>query len=85
MRAMAAKLLGVPFARYTNHQPEVTVTPCLNSRDGIFNDDCACRVNTELLCRREECIWGGLARQVLRMDCVAIDLYVEEVIQFGGF
>jgi hypothetical protein len=39
MRAMVPELLGVPFAGDTDHQPEFSVTPRLNSRNGIFHDD----------------------------------------------
>ena len=84
MRAMVPKLLGVPLARDTDHQPEVPVTPGLDSRDGILDDDRSCRLNPEPLRRREECIRGGLAGQVLRMDRVAVDAHLEEGIQLGG-
>jgi hypothetical protein len=84
MRAMVPKLLGVPLSRDTDHQPKVPATPGLDSRDGILNDDCSCRVNSERLRRREECIRGGLAGQVLRTDRVTIDVRVEESIQLGG-
>jgi hypothetical protein len=85
MRAMVPKLLGVPLARDTDHQPEVPVTPGLDPRDGILYYHRSCRRNHELLCRREERIWGGLAGQVLRMDRVAIDAHLEESIQLRGF
>jgi hypothetical protein len=84
MRAMVPELLGVSLARDTDHQSEVPVTPGLDSRDGILNDDCSCRVNSERVRRREECIWRGLAGQVLGTDRVAIDAHVEESIQPGG-
>jgi hypothetical protein len=81
MRTMVPELLGVSLARDTDHQPEVPVTPGLDSRDGILDNDRSRRRNSELLCRREECIWGGLASQVLRTDRVAIDAHVEQGIQ----
>jgi hypothetical protein len=84
MRAMVPKLLGVPLARDTDYQPEVPGAPGLDPRDGILDDDSSCRRNSELPCRREECIRGRLAGQVLRTDRVAIDAHVEESIQPGG-
>jgi hypothetical protein len=84
MRAMVPKLIGVPLARHTDHQPEVPATPGLDSRDGILDNDRSCRLNPEPSRRREECIRGGLAGQVLRTDHVAINAHLEEGIQLGG-
>ena len=84
MRAMVPKLLGVPLARDTDYQPKVPAAPGLDPRDGILDDDRSRQRNSELLCRREECIWGGLASEMLRTDRVAIDAHVEEGIQPGG-
>ena len=84
MRAMVPKLLGVPLARDPDHQPEVAVTPGLDSRDGILDNDRSCRRNPEPLRRREERIRGGLAGQVVRTDRVAIDAHLEAGIQLGG-
>ena len=40
--------------------------------------------NPEQLCRHQKGIRGGFPGQVLRMDHVAVDLDLEEGIQFGG-
>jgi len=84
MRAMAPKLIGISFARDADHKAEVPVGPGLHSREGVLNDNRSSRLNSEQFCRRQIRIRGGFPRQFLRMNHVAIDLYVEDAIQFGG-
>src|SRR5262249_35093554 len=47
MRTMVLKLLGIPLARNANHKSEVPVKPSRDSRDGILDDNCPCRLNPE--------------------------------------
>src|SRR6516162_7976900 len=84
MRAVAPKLVGVPLARDTDHKPELPVGSGLHSRKGILDNNRPCRLNPEQVCRHQVSIRLGFACQVPRMDRVAIDLYVEEVLQFRG-
>ena len=44
----------------------------------------AYRLNAEQLCRHQERIRGGFPGKSLRLDHIAIDPHLEEVIQFGG-
>ncbi len=78
MRAMVLKLLGVPFARHADHKAKVPGAPGLHSGDGILDDNRPYRVNSEQLRPHQKSIRGGLSGQVLGMDHVAIDTYVEE-------
>ena len=84
MRAMVLQLLGIPFARDADHKSEVPSRAGLNSGDGIFNDNRSRRLNPEQLCRHQERIRRGFPGQLLRLDHVAIDLYLEKGIQVGG-
>jgi hypothetical protein len=46
---MALKLFGIAFARDADHKPEVPVQPCLNSREGILDDNRPFRLNLQQL------------------------------------
>jgi hypothetical protein len=83
MRAMVLKFLGIPLARDTDHQSEVPATTGLDPRESILDDDRSRRLNRQQLCGHQKGIRGGFARQVLRVDRVAIDSYLEEGIELG--
>src|SRR6516225_10011140 len=84
MRAMVLKLRGIPLAGDADHKPEVPAAPGLHSRERILDDDRSRRLNRQQLCGHQKGIRGGFARQVLRVDRVAIDSYLEEGIELGG-
>ena len=84
MRAMMLQLLRIPLARDTDHKSEVSISAGLNSGDGILDDNRPFGSDPEQLCRHQERIRGGFPGKTLRMDHVAIDLHLEEVIQLGG-
>ena len=83
MRAMVLKLRGIPLTGDADHKPEVPAAPGLHSRESILDDDRSRRLNRQQLCGHQKGIRGGFARQVLRMDRVAIDSYLEEGIELG--
>jgi len=84
MRAVMTKLLDIPLTRDADNEPKIPFVPGFHSRESIFDDNCSRRVNSEQLCRHQEGIWSGFPGQVLCVDRVAIDLHIEEVIQFDG-
>ena len=74
MRPMVSKLNDIPLARDADHKSEIPVRPGLHSRERILDDNG--------FCRHQVSVRGGFAGQVFGMDHIAIDLYVEAVIQF---
>jgi hypothetical protein len=47
MRAMAPKLIGIPFACDANHEPELPVKPGFHPRERILDDNRSRRVDDE--------------------------------------
>ena len=47
MRSVVLKLLGIALARHTDHEPEMPIRPCLDSRDGILDDDRTYRLDSQ--------------------------------------
>ena len=74
------KLVGITLTRDADHQAETPGRTCLDTREGIFDDNRSTGLNPEQLCRHQERIWSGFPGQVLRMDHIAIDLHIEEMI-----
>jgi hypothetical protein len=83
MRAMPPKLICIPLARDADHKPEIPVRTGLHSREGVLDDNGAHGFNPEQFCRHQVSIRSWFAGQVFGMDNIAIDLYVEEMIQLG--
>jgi hypothetical protein len=80
MSAMMLQFLRIPLARDTDHKPEVSISARLDSGDGILDDNGPYRFNPQQLCRHQKRIRGGLPGKTLRMDGIAIDLHLEEVV-----
>ena len=57
----------------------------LHARNGVFDDDGACRRDPQQFRRLQKCIRGRLAGEMLGMDDVAVDSGIEETVQSGGF
>ena len=83
MRAMVRKLLGVAFARDADHKSELPPGPCLDSSDGVLDDNRPRWLSSEKLRRCQERIRSRLSGQLLRIHHIAIDTYLKEIIQFG--
>ena len=73
-----------PCARCRSQVRSFPLAPASNSGDGVLDDNGPYRLNPQQLCRHQKRIRGGLSGKTLRMDHVAIDLYLEEVVQLGG-
>ena len=74
------QFLRIPLARDTDHKSEASISAGLDSGDGILDDNGPYRFNPQQLCRHQKRIRGGLPGKTLRMDRVAIDLHLEEVV-----
>ena len=74
----------IPLARDADHKSEVSISAGLDSGDGVLNDDGPFWFTPQQLCRHQERIGCGLPGKTLRLDRVAIDLHLEEVVQLGG-
>src|SRR5262249_43477943 len=85
MRAMMLQLLRIPFARDTNHKPEVPTRAGLDSGNGVLDDNRPCRLDPEESCRHQERIRRWFPGKLFRFDGIAIDPHLEEGIQLGGF
>src|SRR5262249_294839 len=82
--AMTPKLLGIALARNPDHKPKVPVGSGLHAREGILDDYCSRRLDTEQLSRHQKRIRSRFSRQVFGKDRVAVDPHIEEPIQPGG-
>ena len=80
MSAMMFQFLRIPLARDTDHKPEVPINAGLDSGDGILDDNGPYRFNPQQLCRDQKRIRRGLPGKTLRIDRVAIDPHLEEVV-----
>ena len=80
MRAMTLQLLGISLACDADHKPELRIGASLNSGNGILDDHCPYRLNTELLCRYQELIRGRFPVKSLCLDQIAVDPYFEQVV-----
>ena len=80
MRAMTLQFLCIPLARDTDHKPEAPIRAGLNSRNGILDDNRPCRIDPEELCRHQERIRGWFPGKLLRLNRIAIDPHLEEVV-----
>jgi hypothetical protein len=85
MRAMTLKLLRIPFARDTNHEPEISIRAGLYPGNGILDDDRPGWLDPKKFCSHQERIRRRLAGESFRLDGVAIHPHLEEVVQLGGF
>ena len=74
------QFLRIPLARDTDHKSEPPISTGLDSGNGILDDNGTCRFNPQKLCGHQKRIRGGLTGKTLRMDRVAIDLHLEEVV-----
>ena len=80
MSAMMLQFLRIPLACDTDHKSEASTSAGLDSGDGVLNDDGPFWFTPQQLCRHQERIGCGLPGKTLRMDRVAIDLHLEEVV-----
>ena len=81
IRAMAPKLIGVSLASDANHKPELPIAASLYPRKCILDDNRSRGLNSEQLRRHQITVRGGFSCQVFGVDHIAIDLYVEEMLQ----
>src|SRR4029077_16405301 len=84
-RTLTLKFLGIRLARDPNHQTEVSVTPGLDSGEGILDYNCTFRLYVQQLGCHQERIRRRLTGKFLRLDYITVDLNLEVGIQFGSF
>src|SRR6516165_6891005 len=84
MSAVTPELLSIALTRNTDHQPKISMGAGLDTGNRILNYDRSYRLNAEEPCRQQERIGGGFAGKSLRIDHIAIDLHLEELVQLGG-
>ena len=85
MRAMVPKLLGIPLACDADHKAEVPVADPASTPERASSMTTARAGSTPSSFAAIKNVSGaGFPAKCSGMDHVAIDLYVEEVIQLGG-
>src|SRR5262245_36152144 len=84
MGATLSELVGIPLPSDADHKTEIPTEAGPHSRDGILDHNRALRLDPEQGCGHQERIGGRLPRQVMRVDHVAVDLHVKEVVELDG-